>query len=98
MEEKDVTISIINNNPGLVIRANNNDEYTESLRWAIPAFKALRKVYLEYLKEEVTPQNDVVAHANQAASSYPPCKSCGGEQVYNPKTGKIFCKSKCWLT
>jgi hypothetical protein len=25
------------------------------------------------------------------------CRNCGGEMVLNPKTGKIFCKSKCWL-
>jgi len=24
------------------------------------------------------------------------CKKCGAENVFNPKTGKIFCKDKCW--
>ena len=28
---------------------------------------------------------------------YEPCKSCGSERVLNPKTGKVFCKAKCWL-
>lgn len=25
------------------------------------------------------------------------CKKCGGEMIFNHKTGKIFCKAKCWL-
>jgi hypothetical protein len=25
------------------------------------------------------------------------CNQCGGEKVLNPKTGKMFCKAKCWL-
>ena len=25
------------------------------------------------------------------------CRSCGAERVLNPKTGKHFCKNKCWL-
>lgn len=25
------------------------------------------------------------------------CQRCGGEKVLNPKTGKYFCKAKCWL-
>lgn len=25
------------------------------------------------------------------------CRKCGAENVYNPKTGKVFCKDKCWL-
>lgn len=25
-----------------------------------------------------------------------PCKRCGSAQVYNPKTGKVFCKARCW--
>ncbi len=25
------------------------------------------------------------------------CNQCGGEKVLNPKTGKMFCKNKCWL-
>jgi len=28
-----------------------------------------------------------------------PCsEGCGGTYVSNPKTGKIFCDNKCWLT
>jgi len=27
-----------------------------------------------------------------------PCENgCGGNNVLNPKTGKIFCENKCWL-
>lgn len=29
--------------------------------------------------------------------NYAPCPKCNGEQVYNPKSGKVFCKAKCWL-
>lgn len=25
------------------------------------------------------------------------CTRCKGPNVYNPKTGKVFCRSKCWL-
>ena len=25
------------------------------------------------------------------------CEKCGADKVLNPKTGKIFCKEKCWL-
>lgn len=25
------------------------------------------------------------------------CTKCGAEMVRNPKTGKMFCKDKCWL-
>lgn len=25
------------------------------------------------------------------------CYKCGAEKVLNPKTGKMFCKDKCWL-
>lgn len=25
------------------------------------------------------------------------CEKCGAEMVHNPKTGKWFCKEKCWL-
>jgi len=26
-----------------------------------------------------------------------PCSKCGGQQIFNPKSGKAFCKAKCWL-
>lgn len=26
-----------------------------------------------------------------------PCKRCGSVSAYNPKTGKVFCKAKCWI-
>lgn len=25
------------------------------------------------------------------------CPFCGAEKIFNPKTGKWFCKEKCWL-
>jgi len=25
------------------------------------------------------------------------CSYCGQDKVLNPKTGKMFCKDKCWL-
>jgi len=28
---------------------------------------------------------------------YGNCQFCGAEKVLNPKTGKQFCKEKCWL-
>jgi len=30
--------------------------------------------------------------------NYGVCQDCGAEKVLNPKTGKTFCKNKCWLT
>lgn len=49
---------------------------------------------------------DSVASADEmnkagVTSQKPPeqkCRSCGGDMVLNPKTGKTFCKNKCWLT
>lgn len=32
-----------------------------------------------------------------ANPNYGVCEKCGAEKVKNPKTGKIFCKEKCWL-
>jgi hypothetical protein len=29
--------------------------------------------------------------------NYGECKFCGAENVFNPKTGKVFCSEKCWL-
>lgn len=29
--------------------------------------------------------------------NYGTCPNCGAEKVLNPKTGKTFCKEKCWL-
>ncbi len=26
-----------------------------------------------------------------------PCKRCGGQQIYSSKSGKVFCKAKCWI-
>ena len=26
------------------------------------------------------------------------CTDCGAKYVKNPKTGKVFCENKCWLT
>jgi hypothetical protein len=34
---------------------------------------------------------------NQPANNQQNCPKCGAEMVYNPKTGKTFCKDKCWL-
>jgi hypothetical protein len=25
------------------------------------------------------------------------CSFCGADKVLNPKTGKMFCKDKCWV-
>lgn len=29
--------------------------------------------------------------------NYAVCPKCNGEQVFNPRTQKVFCKAKCWL-
>ena len=31
------------------------------------------------------------------ANEYDPCNKCNGERILNPRTGKVFCKAKCWL-
>lgn len=41
-----------------------------------------------------TPQNDVM---ERHMSKGQVCKNCGAEMVKNPRTGKWFCKNKCWL-
>ncbi len=44
--------------------------------------------------------NDDTNNANgkpQEQAKVTNCGKCGAERVLNPKTGKWFCKEKCWL-
>lgn len=55
----------------------------------------------EMVKAGVYPQSNPqpqpeLDHAEKQLVAQP-CRKCGGEMVKNPKTGKIFCKAKCWL-
>ena len=81
MEDKGVTISIINNSPGLVIKAQNEAEYNQFKSWAVPAFKAIREAYNKYITPTAsTPKGDV-------------CPKCGKLLVYKEtKTGKKMMK------
>ncbi len=49
-----------------------------------------------------TERNPVVEAVSQFNNYQKPiagdkCQKCGAEMVLNPKTGKVFCKNKCWL-
>lgn len=45
----------------------------------------------EMKKASVSPEQKPKGFSNQA------CADCGSEVIKNPKTGKFFCASKCWL-
>ena len=65
----------------LVIRADNWDEFVE----------AKKKANAIISKVEAAPQ--VAAQPKPSDV----CNKCGAEMINNPKTGKWFCKNKCWL-
>jgi hypothetical protein len=52
-------------------------------------------------KEEFDFMQDVPFQGNEfskpAETGLGNCPKCGSEMVHNPKTGKNFCKDKCWL-
>ena len=48
----------------------------------------------EALAKQETPKKDVYERYDEAQDK---CQKCGAERVKNPKTGKYFCKEKCWL-
>jgi len=81
MEDKGVTISIINNNPGLVIKAQTEADYLSFRAWAVPQFKAIREAYSKYVTPTAsTPKGDV-------------CPKCGKMLQYKEtKTGKKMMK------
>lgn len=87
--EQKFTISFINNSPGLVVRGETDKEMEAAIKEILPIFKRFKEAF-EHGK---THQPDRIEKQLIAQ----PCKKCGGEMVRNPKTGKIFCKEKCWL-
>lgn len=44
-----------------------------------------------------TRQSTPTVSPETPANEYDPCNKCNGERILNPKTGKVFCKAKCWL-
>lgn len=84
----------------------NNREYqvvirTDDAQELIDALKQI-KPFIQVIEGEidgtrpVTVSNDVVERHVQSVSGQV-CQKCGAEMVRNPKTGKMFCKEKCWL-
>lgn len=109
MEDKYVTFSIINSNPGVVIKCDTPEQYKEISEWAIPAFKALRKAWMEHLKSEqpVTVKNDVAAAHNAShvtTGDAPNCPICHGgmwdnrpkkaDGTFSPTSPDFKCKNK----
>ena len=53
---------------------------------------------LDSLKAEETIKEQFPASSpDNVDEGYGLCNKCGSARVKNPKTGKIFCKDKCWL-
>lgn len=66
---------------------------TESIASAEEMAKAILGERQDYEDTPVTPENDVYERQQSQST----CDRCGAEKVKNPKTGKWFCKEKCWL-
>ena len=91
MEDKGVTISIINNNPGLVIKAQTEEEYLKFRSWAVPAFKSIREAYAKYVtpttstpKGEVCPKCGKMLQYKETPNGKKMMKCSGGK--WNPIT------------
>ena len=100
------TFSIINNSPSLVIRVNHGKELKNALAAILPDYKAC----VDAIKNATEKRPTTTQSVQSAPPVQPPvqqkigdvnegskCMRCGAERVLNPKTGKWFCKDKCWL-
>lgn len=72
----------------VVVRANDIEEFQQALAQMKPIVDAL---------EKDMPQKSNPVDNMQKQLLNQKCKKCGAEMVLNPKTGKVFCKDKCWL-
>lgn len=85
-------LTFISGKLNITFRCDDKEEFKVLMEEAVGYLKAY-----EASNAPVTPNNDVLAAHNASQTSYPPCPKCHGEQVFNPKTSKVFCKAKCWL-
>ena len=90
------TLSFINGSPGIVIRADHSVELDNRIGKVLPLFKRFKAAIETAPNNPRNQQPTQPDHAQQQIIQQP-CNNCGGERVLNPKTGKVFCKAKCWL-
>lgn len=84
-----------NRDEQVVVRCDNWDEFLE----------AVAHVEKEFFPSPVKPIVDTRTTQAPDKTETPipveqfeqQCPYCGGEKILNPKTGKWFCKAKCWL-
>lgn len=78
-----------NRDEQLVVRCDNWDEFLVAVELVEGEF------FITDTPKEENPS--VPASAIPLEQFEKECQNCGGEKVLNPKTGKWFCKVKCWL-
>lgn len=77
-----------NRDEQLVIRTNTFEELIE-------AKKNIDRIITK--REQSTPQASPNASQQIQQPNLGNCPKCNAPMIHNPKTGKNFCKDKCWL-
>ncbi len=89
----------------VVIRADNWEEFREAginIGVVVDGIAGITKKDLEKtvnsLDKPTSGQRSIkTGEAIPVTEFEKTCYKCGAEMITNPKTGKIFCKEKCWL-
>ena len=76
----------LNSQDQVVVRSDNEAEFTKMVEFVKDFGKAPTKTY----KPQPTQTRQTLKAGDQ-------CPKCGANMVLNPKTGKVFCEEKCWL-
>ena len=81
----------------IVIRTDIEEEF-ESLT-GLKVKDLLQNVKNDQKPAQIStkPVTGYVDHTKPKYVAGQPCNKCGAEMILNPKTGKVFCKDKCWL-
>ena len=83
----------------VVIRADNWEEFKEAaFNIGIKVENIAGEEKADSYQVRRTTQTPNETEKPQSVIEYQKsCPQCGAEKVLNPKTGKWFCKDKCWL-
>lgn len=81
----------------IVVRADNIEDFKEALRELRQAILTKTVVPTPMIDDVPHPAETVQQKAIPVEQFEQTCEKCGAEKVLNPKTGKRFCKEKCWL-
>jgi len=86
-----------NRDEQVVIRTDNWEEFKEA-KDNIDSLFFFNETKEEQPITDTRPQAVNKTEKPQSVVEYQKsCPQCGAEKVLNPKTGKWFCKDKCWL-